>query len=166
MPGVLHTKRRSRAVLEWLVQSRRSVIADVMCSMKIDTLIPATLSSEDVLEILRDNVRQNPYAFIDDPNTELLMSTSVQDWQVDADLLPWPKLADAFNAYWNMNASREQWRLVLTQKTTKPFAMYANSLRRLHKSRMSIRPSCSVEDVYQLASFLPFVTCCRVVVRT
>jgi hypothetical protein len=87
--------------------------------MKIDTLRPATLSPKDVLEVLRDNVRQDPYAFIDDPSTELLMSTSVQDWQDDADLLPWPKLADAFNAYWNMNASREQWRQVLTPENNR-----------------------------------------------
>ena len=115
----MHAKPDLRVFLKWMIARSGSVITDVMCSMKIDTLIPATLSSEDVLEILRDNVRQNPYAFIDDPNTELLMSTSVQDWQVDADLLPWPKLADAFNAYWNMNASREQWRLVLTPENNK-----------------------------------------------
>ena len=115
----MHVKPDLRVRINNEIIRSGSVIVTVMCSMKIDTLIPATLSSGDVLEILRDNVRQNPYAFIDDPNTELLMSTSVQDWQVDADLLPWPKLADAFNAYWNMNASREQWRLVLTPENNK-----------------------------------------------
>lgn len=99
-----------------LFQSR---LAAVTCSMKIDTLVPAALTPQEVLEILRDNVRQNPYAFIDDPNTELLMSTSVRDWQIDADLLPWDELADAFNSYWQMNVSRDEWEQVLAPESKK-----------------------------------------------
>ena len=110
-------ERRSRADLKWTIFRRRPVTADVMCSMQIDTLTQASLSPEDVLAILRDNVRQNPYSFIDDPASELLMSTSVQDWQDEADLLPWAKLADAFNIYWNMNASRKDWQQVLTPES-------------------------------------------------
>ena len=87
--------------------------------MKIDALIPASLSPEHVLEILRDNVRQNPYSFIDEPASELHMSTTVQDWQVEADILPWDKLADWFNIYWNMKASRKEWRSVFTPESKK-----------------------------------------------
>ena len=87
--------------------------------MNIDTLKPASLSPEDVLEILRDNARQNRFSIIDDPASELLMSTSVRDWQDKADLLPWDELADAFNKYWDMDVSRKDWQNVLKPENNK-----------------------------------------------
>ncbi len=78
------------------------------------TITRAPVTPEYVLEVLRDSYRQqcqfDPEA---ERDIELSFDTTVAEWRIACDLLPWHGIADAFNVAWRLHCSREQWKAVL-----------------------------------------------------
>jgi hypothetical protein len=48
-----------------------------------------------------------------EPHEPLTFDTTVSDWRAEAELLPWPRIEEAHNEYWEINCAQEEWRAVL-----------------------------------------------------
>lgn len=79
-------------------------------------LVDAT--ADDMLAVLRDIHRQqctcDPEA---DPAISLSHNSTITEWRIACDLLPWAKVAEAMNAYWSVTIPIAEWREVLEPPT-------------------------------------------------
>lgn len=83
--------------------------------MILDTLKPSKALPEDVLAIFRDDHRHqcewDPEA---DPDIELTLDSTVEDWRYACDLVDWKRLANALNERWKVAIPMPRWQAVLT----------------------------------------------------
>ena len=82
---------------------------------------PAT--PDYVLAVVRDVYRQQcQFDSEADPDVVLSFDSTVADWRGACDLLGWRELGRAYNQYWGIACSDDEWRAVLTPACRRPLA--------------------------------------------
>lgn len=78
----------------------------------------ASVTPNYALALIRDSHRQQcQYDPEADPSVELTFDSTVAEWRLACDLVSWRELADASNAWWGFECSREEWRAALEPAT-------------------------------------------------
>ena len=110
----------------------------------MDAAYPAPTEAatpEYVLAVIRDHHRQA--AQVDpevDPDADLSFDTTVKQWQEACDLLELRMLGRAFNEYWEINCTHDEWRSVLVPPSEKRLAGVCRLIAS-RASRRSVRPA-------------------------
>jgi hypothetical protein len=96
---------------------------------------------EYVLAVIRDMHRQQcQYDCGADPDATLTFETTVAEWRVACDLVPWRQLAKALNAEWAIKASAAEWKVVLKPERKRRLLDVCEFLAR-RSTRQEIRPA-------------------------
>jgi hypothetical protein len=78
-------------------------------------ILRQTLTPIDVLNIFKEQHRLcSPLDPEADPDIELTFESNMSDWSDANDLLPWNKLYPVLNKGFNISATEEEWKIVLT----------------------------------------------------
>lgn len=97
-------------------------------------------TSEYVLSVFCDMHRQvGEYDPDIDTSVELSFDTTIEEWRDACDLLDWRSLAKAYNQFWNIECSQEQWKAVLVPENEKRLGDVCQLIAR-HATRPVIRP--------------------------
>ncbi len=97
-------------------------------------------SPEYVLEVLRDEQRQEFEENTIDPSELLSFDMTVLEWQETCDLVGWRELGRAMNVYWNMSCTDSEWREVLVPGRRQRLRGVCEIIAR-HGTRPRIRPA-------------------------
>ena len=88
--------------------------------MILNTLAERVTSPDEILAMLQDEHRhQCAYDPGADPDVDLTLESSIDDWRVACDLVDWSQLAVALNTKWNVQIPLDEWRVVLLPAKTK-----------------------------------------------
>jgi hypothetical protein len=110
----------------------------------MDADYPATTEAatpEYVLAVIRDHHRQAAQCDPEvDPAANLSSDTTIEQWQEACDLLEWSKLGPAYNEFWKINCTDDEWRSVLVPPSEKRLAGVCQLIAS-RASRRSVRPA-------------------------
>jgi len=109
----------------------------------MNDLYPASsvaATPEYVLSVIRDMHRQVGAIDPDiDTSEDLSFDTTVAEWRDACDLVGWKSLAEAYNQFWIINCSQEQWKAVLLPDNERRLRDVCQLVAR-HATRQMIRP--------------------------
>lgn len=126
----------SHEPLEWRLAYFEGLRMDANYPTVIE---PAT--AEYVLAVIRDQHRQA--AQIDpevDPAADLSFDSTVEQWREACDLVEWSKLGHAYNEYWKIHCTDDEWRPVLVPASEKRLEGVCELIA-MRASRQSVRPA-------------------------
>ncbi len=100
--------------------------------------VPAT--PEYILSVIQDSYRfscaNDPEA---EPGMELTFESSVEDWRLACDLLPWKKLGNALNEWFNISLDSAEWYLLLEPESDRKLREVCEAIAKI-ADREKIRP--------------------------
>lgn len=112
--------------------------------LRMDAYYPAVTepaTPEYVLAVIRDQHRQSAQFDPEvDPTADLSFDSTIEQWQEACDLLEWSKLGRAYNEFWKINCTDDEWRSVLVPPSEKRLADVCRLIAS-RASRQAVRPA-------------------------
>jgi hypothetical protein len=98
------------------------------------------IDPDSVLEIIKDSYfQQCQYDPEAEPDIELTVDSTIEDWRFACDLISWRPLGKAINEWFGIKCTEKEWREVLEPPENKTLSDVCNLISK-HAERYAIKP--------------------------